>query len=69
MDQSRTPANDDAAQPPADTAADDRVKPEHAQQPQPLPDDATDRSWAGEEDPGASLDSVVNPLPPASRPS
>ena len=54
---------------PAETAADDRVKPDRAEKPQPLPADATDESAAGEEDPGASLDSVVNPLPPANRPA
>ncbi len=54
---------------PSDIGTDDRIKPEHAQQPHPLPDGATDESAAGEEDPGASLDTVVNPLPPANRPS
>lgn len=60
--------SEDATNPGEDNA-DDRAKSGLAEKPQPVPDDSTDESAAGEEDPGASLDSVVNPLPPANRPS
>lgn len=49
--------------------ADEAAKPDRARQPQSLPVDLAEESMTGEEDPGASLDSVVNPLPPANRPS
>lgn len=55
--------------PPLPPRADDAVEPAHASRPQSLPDDLADESMTGEEDPGSSLDSVVNPLPPASRPA
>ena len=51
--------------PPGDAAA----KPQRAAEPQAVPAESTDESMTGEEDPGASLDSMVNPAPPAKRPS
>ena len=54
---------------PTTQPADDAVKPQHATEPQVVPPESTDESMTGEEDPGASLDSVVNPVPPPKRPS